>query len=83
MQTKNKPEGDLSSRDENSKVGDLAKQDSQISDDWEKELHDELQEFEFVSEDQSGEHESNPEWEKEIENMLGLDEEDDNEKKSS
>ena len=36
-----------------------------------------LQDFEFVSEDQSDVQEPNPEWEKEIENMLGLDEDED------
>eukprot|EP00795_Rhopilema_esculentum_P017181 gene17181-8719_t len=41
--------------------------------DWEKELQDELQDFEFVSEDQGDSQEPNPEWEKEIEDMLGLD----------
>ena len=38
-----------------------------------------LQDFEFVSEDQSDSQEPNPEWEKEIESMLGLDDDEDEE----
>ncbi len=35
-----------------------------------------------MSEDQGENQETNPEWEKEIENMLGLDEEDESETKT-
>lgn len=52
-------------------------QEQADSGDWEKELQEELQEFEFVSEDQGDNQETNPEWEKEIEDMLGLEDEDD------
>eukprot|EP00112_Aurelia_sp_Birch-Aquarium-sp1_P014854 Seg3236.1 transcript_id=Seg3236.1/GoldUCD/mRNA.D3Y31 product="Synapse-associated protein 1" protein_id=Seg3236.1/GoldUCD/D3Y31 len=73
---KDQPEDDKKSTTD---APDKTSQDKKDSDsaDWEKELQDELQDFEFVSEDQSDVQEPNPEWEKEIENMLGLEDEDD------